>query len=248
MVFRTWGGYRKGAGRKQTKRRKSQPHRKRKELNPIHPVHVILRVAPDIRTLRKLHIYQAIRQATFAVLPRAPEFRICHVSIQGTHVHLLVEAVGEMQLARGMQAFQISAARRINRAISRRTGMLREGNVVVDRYHAEVIDNPRRARHALSYVLNNWRKHGEDRRAFARDWKIDPYSTAMAFRGWKEQPSSHWSAPESYERMAVVLPETWLLYGAWEVYDPISIYDIPSRPRASRLTVIRDGLVRNAVG
>jgi REP element-mobilizing transposase RayT len=229
MVFRTWGGPRPGAGRKQSKRRKSEPHRKREELNAAHPVHVILRVADDIRTLRKHHLYKAFQRATFAVLPRL-DFSICHISIQNTHVHLLVEALDEMRLARGMQAFQISAARRINRAISRRTGTKREGGVFVDRYHTEVIDNPRQARHTLSYVLNNWRKHGEHLRPHARAWKVDPYSSAMAFYGWKEQPL-WWEAPETYERMAVRVPETWLLYGAWQRYSPISIYDIPSRPR-----------------
>jgi REP element-mobilizing transposase RayT len=229
MVFRTWGGARPGAGRKQKNPRKSQPHRKREELNAIHPVHVILRVATDIRSMRKHHLYGAIRGATFKMLGR-PDFRICHLSIQRTHVHLLVEASDEMQLAAGMQAFQISAAKRINFAITKRSNNARRGRVFVDRYHTEVIDNPRQARHTLSYVLNNWRKHGEDRLEGARDWKVDPYSTAMAFYGWKEQPA-FWRARETYERMAVTCPETWLRYGAWERYDPISVYEIPSRPR-----------------
>jgi REP element-mobilizing transposase RayT len=241
MVFRTWGGARRCAGRKQVNARKSEPHRKREELNAIHPVHVILRVARDVGATRKHYIYEAIRRATFKVLGRA-EFRICHLSIQNTHVHLLVEAADEMALARGMQSFQISAARRINFAISRRRGEVREGCVFVDRYHTEVIDNPRQARHTLSYVLNNWRKHGEDRRAFARTWKVDPYSSAMAFHGWREQPP-YWQAPPGYARLGVTCPETWLLYGAWELYDPISVYDVPSRPRvrtANRLhSVVR---------
>ena len=228
MVFRTWGGRRPGAGRKQTKARKSEPHRKREELNPIHPVHVILRVLHDVGAMRKRHIYEAMRRATFKVLGRA-DFRICHVSIQNTHVHLLVEATNEMRLARGMQAFQISAARRINLAVSRRTGEKRSGRVFSDRYRTKVIDNPRQARHTLSYVLNNWRKHGEDRRSVARNWKVDPFSTAMAFYGWKEQPP-YWSTPETFQRLGVMCPETWLLYAAWERYAPISVYDVPSRP------------------
>jgi putative transposase len=142
MVFRTWGGSRRGAGRKQTNARKSEPHRKREELNAIHPVHVILRVAQDIRAMRKRHIYQAIRGATFKVLGR-PEFRICHLSIQNGHIHLLVEALDEKQLARGMQSFQISAARRINHALSRR------GRVFVDRYHT--ITRARRGTRSRTY-------------------------------------------------------------------------------------------------
>jgi REP element-mobilizing transposase RayT len=228
MVFRTWGGARRRAGRKQTNARKIERHRKREELNPIHPVHVVLRVARDVGAMRKRHIYEAIRRATFKVLGRA-DFRICHVSIQNTHIHLLVEAADEMRLAGGMQAFQISVARRINWVLSQRRGKRRKGCVFIDRYHTEVIDNPRYARHCLSYVLNNWRKHGEDR-PHARDWKVDPYSTGMAFYGWKEQPA-YWQTPETYARMGVTCPETWLLYGAWELYPPISLHEIPSRPR-----------------
>lgn len=39
-----------------------------------------------------------------------------------------------------------------------------------DRYHDEVVSTPRQARHALAYVLNNWRKYREDRDDQARAW------------------------------------------------------------------------------
>ena len=39
------------------------------------------------------------------------------------------------------------------------------GKVFPDRYHAQIIRTPRQARHALAYVLNNWRKHGENKLA-----------------------------------------------------------------------------------
>jgi REP element-mobilizing transposase RayT len=229
MTFRTWGGRRTGAGRKQVNARKSEPHRKRKELRDIHPVHVVLRLVRGLGTLRRRDTYQAVRRASFVVLGR-PDFRLCHISIQNNHVHLLVEATNEQHLSRGMQAFQISAARRINAAMKKRSGRRRKGTVFVDRYHSEVIDNPRQARNTLVYVLNNWRKHRENTRASARGWRIDPFSTAMAFRGWAEQPAI-WRAPVTYERMAVTVPETWLLYGAWQLYDPPSVYDVPSKPK-----------------
>ena len=49
---------------------------------------------------------------------RREDCRIVHLSIQGNHVHLLVEAENRMALARGMQAFEISAAKHINAAVS----------------------------------------------------------------------------------------------------------------------------------
>ncbi|MBA2538623.1 MAG: transposase [Deltaproteobacteria bacterium] len=225
MTFRTHGGRRAGAGRKQVKPRKSEPHRPRLGLAASNPVHVVLRVERDIGSLRKRDCFLAIRFALGVVLGR-PDFRIVHISIQRTHIHLLVEATDEKHLARGLQAFQISAARALNAAITRR-GVKRRGRVFVDRYHPEVITNPRQARHCLSYVLNNWRKHRENERYVARTWKLDPYSSAMAFYGWAEQPA-YWNAPEGYERLLVAMPETWLLHGALERYEPISIYDVPA--------------------
>ena len=150
------------------------------------------------------------------VLARA-DFRIVHVSIQATHVHLLVEAEDERALAKGMQAFEISAARRLNAAAKRR------GTVFVDRYHPEVIDNPRQAHHCLGYVLNNWRKHGEHR---ATAWRLDPFSSAISFAGWTEQPR-FWEPPEAYERLPVSAPETWLLYDAWRRHGTIGITYVP---------------------
>src|SRR5262249_15134738 len=149
----------------------------------------------------------------------------------------------KMALARGMQSFQISAAKHLNRALSvksvraaigrghvanaralRATAAYREamakrrrGSVFPDRYHAEIITTPKQARHALSYVLNNWRKHNEDRHAFARGWRVDPYSTAVFFEGWKELEDAvvAWSVRDTYQPLVVYLPKTWLLRVGW---------------------------------
>ena len=113
--------------------------------------------------MRRRFTYRAIREATLTTA-RREDFRIVHVSIQRTHVHLLVEANDKDALASGMQGFQISAAKHLNAAISRgRPGPRRRGTVFPDRYHAQIITSPRQARHAMSYVLSNWRKHEEDR-------------------------------------------------------------------------------------
>ena len=45
-------------------------------------------------------------------------FRIVHLSIQRTHVHLLVEANSKGNSRRGMQGFQISAAKHLNAAFT----------------------------------------------------------------------------------------------------------------------------------
>jgi WD40 repeat protein len=78
--------------------------------------------------LRKPHLFRAIRVALFVVAARE-DFRIVHFSIQGDHLHLIVEASSREALWSGMKAFQISAAKRINAAITRRTGERRTGTV-----------------------------------------------------------------------------------------------------------------------
>jgi REP-associated tyrosine transposase len=212
---------RRKPGRKPSRRRPSEPHKTRPELKARCPVHVALRVVPAVGSLRRRDAYRAIREATITVALRelnAKEtgaFRIVHASIQRTHVHLLVEADHKMALSRGMQSFQISAAKHLNRACSKDLDERRRGTVFPDRFHQEIIETPTQARHALSYVLNNWRKHREDR---GRSWNVDPFSTGVLFSGWKQRADSvllwHWR--DSYQPLVVYLPKTWLLRIGWQ--------------------------------
>src|SRR6202008_4262329 len=119
--------------------------------------------------------------------------------------------------ALGMQSFQISAAKRINRAISQRPRERRRGQVFADRYNVRALESPRAVRHAIAYVMNNWRRHGEDRAPFAASWKIDPYSNGADFPGWKELADSPflYKPPSSYEGLYTRLPTTWLLKIGW---------------------------------
>src|SRR5690348_14693373 len=190
--------------------RASERHGVRPGFRASQPVHVTIRAVEGLRSLRKRHMYRAIREALITSLLRE-RFYVVHVSIQRTHIHLLVEAQDRMALARGMQGLQISAARHINRAAGR------TGTVFADRYHAEIIDNRRQARHALAYVLNNWRRHGEHRKQFARTWRVDPYSSGAYFSGWRELADHDvfWPVPRSYEPLPVWLPKTWLLAEGW---------------------------------
>jgi REP element-mobilizing transposase RayT len=154
-LFKPRGGKRRGAGRKPKGRRAGSPHKTRPMLAARYPVHVVLRVTGAVGNLRRRFTYRAIREATLTTA-RRENFRIIHVSIQRTHVHLLVEADHKDALAAGMQGFQISAAKHLNAAISKgKPGPRRRGTVFPDRYHAEIITSPRQARHTLSYVLFN---------------------------------------------------------------------------------------------
>jgi REP element-mobilizing transposase RayT len=232
-LWKQRGGKRPGAGRKPRGPRASERHKKRPEHLARHPVHVVLRVVRDVGSLRRRCAYRAFREALL-VAARRDKFRIVHISLQRTHVHLLVEADGKGALALGMQSFQISAARQLNRALGKaRRGAPRRGTVFPDRYHAEVITTPTQARHTLSYVLNNWRKHAEDREGRAATWRVDPFSSALVFPDWAERRDrpTLWRGPPSYEPLLVFRPRTWLLATGWKRVGDISYSEVPSAKR-----------------
>jgi REP element-mobilizing transposase RayT len=233
VLWKKRGGKRRGAGRPPKGPRAGSPHKERPDLHARYPVHVTLRVVGAVGNLRRRCVYQAIREATLTTALRE-DFRVVHVSIQRTHIHLLVEANDKAALASGMQGFQISAAKHLNATISKgKAGPRRRGPVFPDRYHAEIITSPRQARHALSYVLNNWRRHQEDRRAPMSGWTIDWFSTAAMFPGWVEYGDEAflWRGPASYEPLVVYQPRTWLLREGWGKAGSISCHEVPAAGR-----------------
>jgi REP element-mobilizing transposase RayT len=232
VLFKQHGGKRRGAGRPPKGKRAGSPHKERPFLHARYPVHVVLRVIGAVRNLRRRCIYQAIREATLTTA-RRETFRIIHLSIQRNHIHLLIEADDKRALASGMQGFQISAAKHLNAAISKgKPGPRRRGVVFPDRYHAEIITSPTQARHALSYVMNNWRKHQEDRKAPMSSWKIDWFSSAAMFPGWAEydeEEAFFRRGPDTYDPLIVYQPRTWLLkVGYLRGGSPISYREVPS--------------------
>ena len=209
IPFSRRGGKRPGAGRPPSGPRSSERHQIRPRLRASEPVHVTIRATRAIGSMRRLDRYRAVRAALIATFVHEG-FRIVHLSLQRTHIHLLVEADDRIRLARGMQAFQISAARHLNR-VARRCG-----TVFADRYHADIITSPRRARNCLAYVLSNWRRHGEP-----GGWRIDPYSSASSFDGW--------TAPveRPVDPIPVWRPKTWLLSGGWRRHGKIDPAHVP---------------------
>jgi REP element-mobilizing transposase RayT len=230
VLFKKRGGKRRGAGRPPKGERAGSPHKARPILHARYPVHVTLRAVAAVGSLRRRVAYRAIREATLTTA-RRERFRIVQLSIQRTHVHLIVEADNKEALAAGMQGFQISAAKHLNAAISKgKVGPRRRGSVFPDRYHAEIITSPRQARHALNYVMNNFRKHQEDRVSPMNAWTIDWFSSAATFPGWAEYGDQAflWRGPETYDPLIVYQPRTWLLKEGWKKSGSISCHAVPS--------------------
>jgi putative transposase len=232
------------------------PHEKRPALRANEPIHITIRVDEEVGWLRTRDAYMAIREAAIVVLKRE-DFRIVHLSIEGTHIHLLVEAENRRALSCGMRAFEGSAAKHLNAAFSKAGGwwerkraarlgqalpVRRKGRVFADRYHETVITKPKQARHALAYVLNNWRRHREDRSERARGWLIDPFATGWAFDGWKERADTPFAfkVRHTYKPIPVWLPKTWLLREGWRRHGLIGLREVPGPKAGARDPVLVD--------
>ena len=218
FIFRTWGGKRDGAGRKPKLERAGVPHAVRPQHDKRHPVHVTMRAARCLPSLRKQRVFGAIRRA-FSRTARS-WFRIIHFSVQADHVHLLVEAEDKVSLSRGLVGVTVRLARAVNRVIER------NGNVWSDRYHARALPTPREVRHALVYVLMNWRKHLPGARG------LDICSSAPLFDGWKVPPASGQPRVDARADDGIPIrpPESWLARIGWKRHGLIGLAE---RPKAA---------------
>ena len=236
------GGKRRGAGRPKSGLRASERHKKRPKFSAYEPIHVVMRARPEVGSLRTHAVFRAIKEASFTAfahderalgksdasvksrkLDRA--FHIVHLSIQRTHIHMIVEASDSAALSRGMQAFGISAARHVNAELGR------TGSVFADRYFPRALTTPAQVRNCLAYVLNNW-KHHEERassvgRRTTKPWVVDPYSTGSEFDGWKESGGQKLVVASGYDGPLVWWPKTWLLREGWRRRGLISTEFIP---------------------
>ena len=69
----------------------------------------------------------------------------------------------------------------------------------------------------LGYILNNWRRHGEDR------WSIgatDPFSSGDAFDGWRDHQPRATDPPVARARF-------WLTTTGWRRYGLIGTREQP---------------------
>jgi putative transposase len=179
LPLRTWGGKRKHAGRKPNGSRALVSRDKRPVLNR-HPVHATMRVLPEIPSLRVLNGW--VRSALLAGADQ-PGFRLIHFSIQGNHLHVIVEAEDTVRLSRGMQGLAVRISHAVNRALSRE-----RGKVFSDRYHAHVLRTQRETRNAIAYVIENFRRHrAEGGRPVAPSFE-DPHTSAALDPGALPSP------------------------------------------------------------
>ncbi len=112
--------------------------------------------------------------------------RIIHYSVQGNHLHLIVEAEGATALSRGMQGLATRLAKRLNALANRR------GGVFADRYHARALTSPREVANVIRYVVANYHHHARE--------SLPP--------GWADPLATRVDAP-------LVAPAVWLPRVGW---------------------------------
>jgi REP element-mobilizing transposase RayT len=224
------GGKREGAGRKPKGAVAGMPHQRRPHLDRRHPVHVTVRMRQGVKYLRGFKTYPVVRRAICAASDRLG-MRIAQYSVQGNHVHLIVEVRDQIALGRAMRGLGIRLARRLNRVAGRK------GKVLDDRYHAHYLKSPSEVRSALVYVLQNGAKHrGGERSRSARVW-FDPFSSAAYFTGWSSacrrwvparDAPSHPLHIDPESGRPVVPPRSWLLAEGWKrAGGPIEAWERP---------------------
>ena len=114
LKFESWGGARKGAGRKRVQARPRVPHRRRVQLSARYPVHITLRREAGLESLRRRRAYAVVRAALAAGASRHG-MRLVQFSVMTNYLHLVCEAHDERALARRIQGLCIRIARTLNR-------------------------------------------------------------------------------------------------------------------------------------
>lgn len=221
-----WGGKREGAGRKPKGAKAMMPHEPRPKVLARHPLHVTLKLRPEMRSLRNKEMMKIIRRAFCASCSRQG-FRITDWSVQRDHIHLVVESNDHRALARGMQSLTIRVAKGLNKRMGR------GGAVFVDRFHARALRTPREVRNCLVYVLLNARHHGID----VPKGRPDPCSSWMHFDGWRTPPQP---SPQETGPPCAAPPRSWLRQVGWRRHGLVSYDEVPggchSKARSSART------------
>ncbi len=198
--------------------------------------HVTLRTVDTLPNLRCRHGLEVLERALEGARDRSrvsASFRVLHFSLEGNHLHLIVEAEDHTSLSRGIQGLTIRLARGWNKAFGRR------GRVFSDRYHARPVTSPTQMRNTLRYVLLNHVSHS------IRDWQANPGQLRRRLRFFEPD---RWSSGHPAKSGVWVIdgspppagsplsaPKTWLAREGWlragGPIDPAELLDRGPRRR-----------------
>jgi REP element-mobilizing transposase RayT len=149
------GGVRPGAGRKRL-HSKGVAHRVREKVTQKVGLHLNFKVRYQIRNKICLKILKRSIQNA-----RNHGLKVLHFSLQSNHVHLIVEAINNEVLTRGMRSLTITFSKGVDK-----------GRIQLERYHLHALRTLRETKNAVHYVLFNQQKHSGLKRAY-----MDEYSS-----------------------------------------------------------------------
>ena len=115
-------------------------------------MHVTLRVKRHVWNLRSGRSWRRIRRAFEKARGRFGA-RLVEYSVQGNHLHLILEADDNDALSRAMQGLCIRLAKALNALMSR------AGRVFDDHYFGRLLKTPTELARAIAYVLGNHQHH-----------------------------------------------------------------------------------------
>ncbi|MBN9163075.1 MAG: hypothetical protein J0I07_19070 [Myxococcales bacterium] len=220
-----WGGKRRGAGRKKaaggllgSRSGSRVVHAKRPVHKGRHPVHVTLRAKAGLPSFRQQRVQRLLADVLRDQRRRRykDDFRVVHYSIQGNHLHLVVEADSEraegyQPLRAGISGLAIAFARRLNMMLRRR------GKIWADRYHRHDLKTPKETRFGLAYLFSNYTHHGE--KSYG-DGVLDIFASGCVFDGWD---GPHFIPAESERwRWPICRAETWLMRQGYLVHGKLT--------------------------
>jgi REP element-mobilizing transposase RayT len=232
--FTNWGGKRRGAGRKPKGKEALVSHNRRDDHKVRFPLHVTLKLATGLPSLRKTAPFQVVQRALVAAADRFG-CRVVHYSVQSNHLHLIVEAEDNRAVARAMNGLSVRIAHGLNKLWKR------TGSVFADRFHSRALRTPTDVRNVLLYVLRNTERHG----VTYLDGP-DPFTSGESFDGWKRPLDladsslarlGGMDATRAAEVRALFgQARTWLLRVGWQRH---GLLDWVSSARSSRASSAR---------
>lgn len=208
--IKSWGGKRTGAGR--PNKSGAVNHMRRQKFTKDKPAHVTFRLLKGLSGLRTKSVHELLK-VTVGHLPKFG-VRAIHYSLQGNHIHLILEADSPAALSRAMKSFGCRFAKG-----AKHLRGFKSAKVFNGRYHLTVIDSPRQARNAIRYVLLNQSHHVD------LIEHIDEFSSGFYFKGWRQLLGPKFK--DLVEQQAITsgtfdlpkhlsVPDTWLLAEGWK--------------------------------
>ena len=184
-------------------------------MNARLPAHVTLRLADHVWNLRTK---RGFRELAPAIYESANRFglRIVEFSLQGNHIHLIIEAPDTRAMSSGIQGLSIRIARRLNHMMDK------HGKVFADRFHSRVLRTPPEVRRAREYVLGNHAHHAAQRGKVVSS-APDPFSSAGYFDShvyFEICIELEWPVGEAGPPRLELRPRTWLLKQERKSDDP----------------------------